>query len=681
MATPTNVSELYTSIGMALPSVKDRTANATKAGISNFAGTSEQNQQYFSYYSKNPESLRISTPEIPQLTATSTPKPIALESLGVKQPAIPTQPVIPEIQSSQNFAQGLLDSVATQETALQKEASGLSSKIYNLIPELGGQTEALNKAQEAAGVSGIKTNLNTINNEINFKMAELSKDDVSLAKSLQDIEDKPVAMEFITGEQASVQRNAQIARAWKNAEINTLNARALAVRGDLELAIDTAQQAVESKYQPIKDTIDLYQKQLDSLKPRLDAEEIKIASEKQLKIDLALQDWKDKKDNEKEIQSLITKAAGQGADQSILKRASSAKTPQEAAIALGQWAGDYWQTQQIKQAIEISKANLSKIYAETAQTTAETANKFTNVAGGIVAGYNIGKYATDPTHESSVAKLYSNLSSYNFNDSTSIDKAIKNASSTSPITGQMILNASKQFGVDPKMVFAMMQQDSSLGTAGMGARNNNPGNIAQFDHLNKPVKGYATLQDGVNAVAQWLGKNKAPESVAVLNLKEKYNELNTLSNSEYLSNAVGPNSLARSDFSSWYTGGKQNFLGTAQNLLSKETLDALINAKAGGATFGALSDAELKMLHTAATKLNQWAMRDDKGNVTGFNIDEPSFKSELDNVKKLTKAAIERAGGSTIDLADSGVLNDYYSSVNNSILTAASTQAYGGYKY
>ena len=54
-----------------------------------------------------------------------------------------------------------------------------------------------------------------------------------------------------------------------------------------------------------------------------------------------------------------------------------------------------------------------------------------------------------------------------------------------------------------------MAQDSSLGTAGMGARNNNPGNIGQFDNLNRPVKGYKTIQDGVNAVAQWLSGHKA----------------------------------------------------------------------------------------------------------------------------------------------------------------------------
>lgn len=52
-----------------------------------------------------------------------------------------------------------------------------------------------------------------------------------------------------------------------------------------------------------------------------------------------------------------------------------------------------------------------------------------------------------------------------------------------------------------------MAADSSMGTKGLGARNNNPGNVGQFDSLwTQGVKWYATLQDWVNAVAQNLAK-------------------------------------------------------------------------------------------------------------------------------------------------------------------------------
>lgn len=130
----------------------------------------------------------------------------------------------------------------------------------------------------------------------------------------------------------------------------------------------------------------------------------------------------------------------------------------------------------------------------------------TNRAPKVVAGYDISSYATDPNHERSVATIYQRTPQ--FNTPADIDKVIRSVAPRSPITGQMIATAANTYGVDPKMVYAMILQDSSLGTAGMGARNNNPGNIGQYDNLNRPVAGYQTLQGGVNAVAKWLSKKK-----------------------------------------------------------------------------------------------------------------------------------------------------------------------------
>ncbi len=134
----------------------------------------------------------------------------------------------------------------------------------------------------------------------------------------------------------------------------------------------------------------------------------------------------------------------------------------------------------------------------------------TNKAPKVVAGYDISSYATDPQHEAKVAKIYQ--STPPFRTPQEIDMVIRKVAPKSRITGQMVATAANTYGVDPKMVYAMMLQDSSLGTAGMGARNNNPGNIGQFDNLSSPVKGYATLQDGVNAVAKWLSRKKVTQN-------------------------------------------------------------------------------------------------------------------------------------------------------------------------
>jgi len=134
----------------------------------------------------------------------------------------------------------------------------------------------------------------------------------------------------------------------------------------------------------------------------------------------------------------------------------------------------------------------------------------TNKAPKVVAGYDISSYATDPNHERKVATIYQRTPQ--FRTASDIDSVIKTVAPKSRITGQMVATASSKYGVDPKMVYAIMLQDSSLGTAGMGARNNNPGNIGQFDNLGRPVAGYQTLQGGVDAVAKWLAKKKVNQS-------------------------------------------------------------------------------------------------------------------------------------------------------------------------
>lgn len=58
------------------------------------------------------------------------------------------------------------------------------------------------------------------------------------------------------------------------------------------------------------------------------------------------------------------------------------------------------------------------------------------------------------------------------------------------------------------------------------------------------------------------------------------------------------------------TSGKQDFLGKIQYVLESKTLQNLIDAKASGATFGALSEAELKMLQASAGSLASNAVRD-----------------------------------------------------------------------
>ena len=109
---------------------------------------------------------------------------------------------------------------------------------------------------------------------------------------------------------------------------------------------------------------------------------------------------------------------------------------------------------------------------------------------------------------------------------------------------------------------------------------------------------------------------------------------------EGLKAAVGTNWFGRTPTP--VSGDRQRFLGFVEQLVSTDSLDALIKAKANGATFGALSDTEMNILRASATKIGQWAIRDEAGKVTGFDVSEEDFNKELEVIRGLTKDSIAK---------------------------------------
>ena len=60
-----------------------------------------------------------------------------------------------------------------------------------------------------------------------------------------------------------------------------------------------------------------------------------------------------------------------------------------------------------------------------------------------------------------------------------------------------------------------------------------------------------------------------------------------------------------------FNSKRTNFVAGVEQLISKESLESLIAAKAKGATFGALSDTEMAILRSAATKIAGWRIDKD----------------------------------------------------------------------
>lgn len=93
------------------------------------------------------------------------------------------------------------------------------------------------------------------------------------------------------------------------------------------------------------------------------------------------------------------------------------------------------------------------------------------------------------------------------------------------------------------------------------------------------------------------------------------------------------------------TGDRQNFIGSVEQLSTQLSLDKLIQAKAEGAAFGALSDSELLLLSKAASKLSTWAIKDSTGKVIGYDAAEKDFKAEMDKINNFAKLDYVLSGG------------------------------------
>ena len=178
--------------------------------------------------------------------------------------------------------------------------------------------------------------------------------------------------------------------------------------------------------------------------------------------------------------------------------------------------------------------------------------------------------------------------------------------------------------------------------------------IGEGEFIDSEISGYVQLvQEGklkpLQALQQ-VNKKKKPQLAeelakiqptqnnddAIIKMKQAI----LLKTDKGLNSAVGPVPGTRIALADQF-GAKDNFIASIEQLTSSLSLDALIKAKEQGATFGALSDAEMRILSASATKIGTWAKRDDEGNVKYYDTSEKSFKAELTNIAIIFSRAIK----------------------------------------
>lgn len=172
-------------------------------------------------------------------------------------------------------------------------------------------------------------------------------------------------------------------------------------------------------------------------------------------------------------------------------------------------------------------------------------------------------------------------------------------------------------------------------------------NIKKLKDMGYEVPLNATKAEADNLIANQIQTKK--ENI-VIDLTSKVDEFKNLSNHSGISGAVGVNKFGRFLGKTFGKAGglsayDKDFIGRIQAVTSGETLDKVIQFKQAAGGVGSLSDRDVQMMREAATAINAWSRRDKDGNVTHYEIDQGSFKRELNKLEGATQRLMEQAAG------------------------------------
>lgn len=492
--TGSSIVDYLNSIGQASDAAS-RAKLAAQNGITGYTGTAAQNTALLNKLRGTQGSTQNNTitPEKMQnVDKITVPNPIT----GEEQ--VDADAATASANQTKSDLQKLVDQFTVPLTENEKFAQTIRNKQAEIVGLSANRGQEQLDAEKQAGLDKMKADVTDVISQINAKQAEFETYKLQQAG-------KPMTMDRFTG--SLVKKQNEIA-----SDILLLQAKGQALQNNLTNAQATIDRAIDLKYQTLDNQYKIYASQLEALQPLLDKEEKVQAQAQQFLLQQKQQELQDQKDKEKSVQAIVLEAAKNGAPSSVLTQMSKA-TDFMSAINLG---GTYLRTpEQNKFSLQKigTDENGSDVYG-TVNTSTGTVTPVTggttDLSSGIVGGYNIKSYATDPNHENAVANILSRVGT--ISSAQDATNYIKSVAPNSPITGDMVMATSTKYGVDPAMVISMMQQDSTLGTAGKGARTFNPGNVGNDDSGN--IRNYGNWQSGVDAVGQWLANHKATQDGA-----------------------------------------------------------------------------------------------------------------------------------------------------------------------
>lgn len=246
------------------------------------------------------------------------------------------------------------------EKAAQTSQESLVAKMLQNIQNQQGESAYKSELLQGSGLNTLKQDLQKYNSQILQKQAELNQSDIQLVNNMRNEERRDTLLPFAQMGQAKLAGDAAIMRGLKTAEIGVLNALAIGKQGDIQLAKETIQEAVDAKYAPYKEQNALYKAQLEAIQPFLDKAEKKQAVAQQFKLNQAMKEIDKISDFQKKV---LDNAIAAKAPDSVISAISKGKTIEEITKA----GRNYLQSETDKLDLALKRAQLNKINIENSQ--------------------------------------------------------------------------------------------------------------------------------------------------------------------------------------------------------------------------------------------------------------------------------------------------------------------------
>jgi len=362
-----------------------------------------------------------------------------------------------------------------------ESSATLNALIASLDPDsLTGRGVAQLNQEEMRGVERLRQSLLSKQAELKQKSNEINALTASYNLANKEEETKHSTLSRLRGAQGRNYERYLLQKNALTADAAFIQSDLLAMQGQLSAAQNAADRAVDLRYQDRLDRYNSTIRKINILAPQVEAEEKRYLA--QIQLDLQNQQGLlgEQKNTQKQVLGLKIEY--------VNAMLSAGKTPDVAVLS------QFSEVKSLDDAINLLAQN-SPIEGAT------SINVVTDVGGQ---SYDIGTYATDPNHEARIKSILSNMGQ--MTSVEQMDQYIQSKASGSPVTGEMISKAAEQHGVSWEIMMAIMEQDSSFGTAGKGARTFNPGNVGNTD--TGAEVNFGNWQAGVDAVAENLSRRK-----------------------------------------------------------------------------------------------------------------------------------------------------------------------------